>query len=471
MRQKLKFFLLTIAAIFINSQTQGQCDVIVNSSSQTVCAGESITLSASGGCNLLSNTSIPPSGGSWEGSWSSTHANPVFTNPCGPGISDAHFWIGTTSSNIRTVLTTSLDVSSGNCFIKWWMRYGRAQTSGDCNSPDQSDEGVHLQWSTDGATWTDFPGINQKPVGNTTAGAPFNTTIPGTGGYWSPDSSQATQQSSELYYWNKYENPIPASAVSSNTQFRWAQLNNSGQGQDAWGFDSVTVTCPAPNQNVSWSHGPSVLNPPAVKLPSKGNKPYDTCFHVTVSNTNYSATDTVCVTVTPKPNATIDYQWIESDELIYTDVSTPGAPSYALTGRQWSFGAGASPQTSQDSSVQVTYSSPGNYEAELIVQNDHSCSDTSTLIANITSIDANETETGIKIYPNPSRGIINIEIPDSIDHNPGISVYDFRGKLIRNVPDTDKKIKKIDLSEVKSGNYLFVIENKNFIVTRKIMIE
>lgn len=339
--------------------------------------------------------------------------------------------------------------------------------------------------------------------------------------------------------------------------------------------------------NILWSHGPIILDPPPVTLPLQGNTSYDTCFHVTVSDTTCSATDTACVTVIPSPTsdftindtnlckrdsitltytgtgtpsanynwnfdgdsvsgqsphvrqfnsirkktislmvnengcqssqktvktvnvhpypsvsfvpqpmgtcfgdsisfsnqsspssakwlwnfgdgftsskqnpshyyqapgkyfvslkaitkygctdsltdnpvkifpdpiASIDYQWIGSDEIIYSDVSTPGASTYNLTGRQWTFGSAASPQTSQDSSVHVTYSSPETFETKLIVNNNTGCSDTSIFYTDITSIGAPETETGIEIYPNPSPGIVNIEIPDSIDHSPKISV-------------------------------------------------
>lgn len=630
LRQRFIFPLLFVFFIMLNiSEVKSQnCQVTADATPTSICSGEIVNLSASGSCgNILKETFNSDSLGSkWD-----SRSGGVLHKKCGPGPDSTYIWFqGGTS---RHVTTKDLDLSSGGITIEWWMRYGRTAGAGDCNYPSHSSEGVYLQYSTDGGnSWTNFPGTDQKPTGNTTAGSPFYTTTPGSGGYWTPTS----QQTNELYFWNKYKNTIPASAITSSTRLRWTQPTNSAGGFDTWGLDNVKIlgASSSSNFNVSWSHGPTNLNPSDITLTNTGNKPIDTCFTVTVSDSVDSSTDTVCITVYPAPSADfsvsdtdlcvgdslslnytgnapasasytwnidgntlngqgphsmqvnqsgtknisltvsdsctspkntktvevhpipsvsftpsamqgctgvpvsfsnqtspsscswkwnfgdgnsstkqspshiynargtykisleaispygckdsltniplqinaspkakIGYQWEESDEIIFSDVSTAGASSYTLTGRQWSFGPAASPQTSQDSSVLVTYSSPGNYEAKLIVQNNHSCSDTSTLIANITSIGEPETKTGIKIYPNPSKGSVKIEIPDSIDHNPGISVYDFRGKLIRKSRATDKKIQKIDLSEVKSGNYLFVIENKNFIITRKIMIE
>ncbi|MCF8219111.1 MAG: PKD domain-containing protein [Bacteroidales bacterium] len=629
LRQRFIFAFLLAFFIMLNfcSIKSQNCQVTANASPTSICSGETVNLSATGGCgNILIETFNADSlGAKWD-----SKSGGVLQELCGPGPDSTYIWFQGGIS--RHVTTKDLDLSSGGATIKWWMRYGRTIGSSDCNYPNPN-EGVHLQYSTDGGTsWTDFPGTDQKPTGSTTSGPPFNTINPGSGGYWDPTS----QQTNELYFWNKYENTIPSSALTVNTRLRWTQPTNSAFGYDTWGLDNVKIlsTGGSSSYTVSWSHGPTTLNPSDITLINTGNKPLDTCFAVTVSDSIDSSTDTVCITVYPAPSAdfsisdsnlcagdsltlnytgnapasasyswniegttlngqgphsiqfaqsgaknisltvsdscispqntktvevhplpsisftpgtmqgctgapisfsnqttpsscswnwnfgdgnsstqqspshvynargtykisleaispfgckdsmtdiplqvnaspkaNIDYQWEESDEIIFSDASTAGAASYALTGRQWSFGPAASPQTSQDSSVHVIYSSPGNYETELIVQNDHSCSDTSTLIANITSNGNPETETGIKIYPNPSPGIVKIEIPDSIDYNLNISVYDLSGKLIRDLQATDEKNRSIDLSDEKSGNYLFVIENKNFIVTRKIMIE
>lgn len=187
--------------------------------------------------------------------WSSTLANPVFNNPCGAGPKSFHLWVGTTPSSQRSLITNTYDLTQGGaCYIEFWMRYGRVANAGPCEDPDASTEGVWLEYSTNnGATWSAFPGPNVNPVGNTSTAPPFTTSTPGSGYYWTPSFSSSAQAASTLYYWNRYRCNIPASAITTNTSFRWIQKNTSFTGFDAWGIDEVVIGC-AP-ASVLWSTG------------------------------------------------------------------------------------------------------------------------------------------------------------------------------------------------------------------------
>jgi len=302
--KKLLYSLISIIlVIIIPKSIQAQCEIEAKASPMSVCAGDSVKLTSKGSCGYLlkndfNNNTIGPG-------WSSTNANPVFTNPCGPGPNGAHLWVGTTASPERTLVTDTFDVSIGGCTIEWYMRYGIVPGSGPCEDPDAANEGVHLQYSTNfGVTWTDFPGPNLEPQGVNSVNPPYMTNIPGSGGYWQPHSSLSAQQNSGLYYWHKYENNIPPIAATTNTMFRWAQLSNSSAGWDAWGIDEVELNCPTPLANILWSTGDTVFNPGNVYLPPHPqNLPYDTCFIVNISDSlnPVGAFDTVCVHVKPIP--------------------------------------------------------------------------------------------------------------------------------------------------------------------------
>ncbi|MFO8086625.1 MAG: gliding motility-associated C-terminal domain-containing protein [Bacteroidales bacterium] len=293
MKKLLVILFLSFAFYFV----KGQChiDILKPTADTTICEGDSLELNSDGSCTFLMNNSFD--NGQIGTGWYSTQANPVFNNPCGPGPNGAHLWVGTTPSQTRTLVTQSYDVSSTSCMIKWWMRYGRVQGSGPCEDPDASTEGVHLQYSTNnGANWTDFPGPDVEPVGNFSTTGPFTTQTPGSGGYWQPYSGSSAQSSSELYYWNRYENSVPAAAATTNTQFRWAQLANSSQGWDAWGIDEVEIYCPG-MQNVAWSHGVSNFYGGWVSPTST------TSYTVYILDTSgNSANASVNVTVTPTPD-------------------------------------------------------------------------------------------------------------------------------------------------------------------------
>lgn len=289
----LFFLLFTLSSTSVLSQS---CHVSANVNPQTICSGETVNLSASGSCDYIMYETFNDA--SADVGWDSV-STAMYNNPCGPGPDSLYIWFKDWD---RALITEDLDLSSGNCTVKWWMRYGRTSGGGNCNYPNSGSEGVRIEYSTDqGMTWDNFPGPNQQPTGNTNPDPPYTTNIPGSGYYWAPD---AQQLSSEIYYWNQYENTFPLVAMTSNTRIRLSQDSHSGPGYDSWGIDNFFVQCSSSgNPNVSWSHGPTSLTPPPITLTNPGNTPLDTCFIVTISDSSDTATDTVCVTVNPSPTS------------------------------------------------------------------------------------------------------------------------------------------------------------------------
>jgi gliding motility-associated-like protein len=317
-----QIFIALLAVFFIGiiaKQTQAQCDIDGTAFPTTLCAGDQITLLSDGTCGYLMSNDF--NNGTIGAGWSSANANPVFTNPCplpGPsaGPNGFYCWVGTTASPERTLVTNPYDVSIGGCKVEFWMRYGIEPNSGPCEDPDWIDEGVYLEYRVGTGAWTTFPAPNLEPVGNLSLFPPFSTVTPGTGGYWEPYSSLSQQQQSTIYHWNYYVCPVPAAANSTNTQFRWAQKNNSSAGWDAWGIDEVNISCPTPLANFAWvtpATGDTVFfvqNPPTFTINSPNNPStitggqYDTCWFVSIwDSLGFAATDTVCVTVNPVPTA------------------------------------------------------------------------------------------------------------------------------------------------------------------------
>lgn len=287
-----KIILLFVLAFgFSASYGQGLNITIIDPGQDTtICEGDTVNLECTSAFlfNDFNNGTIGIG-------WSSTQANPVFTNPCGPGPVGTHLWVGTTPSPSRTLVTNTYDLTAGGaCYIEFWMRYGLVPGAGPCEDPDASTEGVHLQYSTNnGLTWTDFPGPDLAPVGNLSTTGPFTTQVPGTGGYWAPFSSLAQQQQSTLYHWNLYNCPIPAAAVSTTTSFRWAQLTTSSTGFDAWGIDEVIIGCTPPN--LLWSTGNTTTTDTVAPTDT-------TVYWVQATDVNgVQVWDTVTVNVLPRP--------------------------------------------------------------------------------------------------------------------------------------------------------------------------
>ncbi len=485
----LFFSALFILLIMQSNVLTAQCQVSAIGYPMNVCAGDNITLSATGGCGIIltedfEDTTLAPG-------WSSS-GPPVFSNPCGLGPSGVYCWFESTSGT-RELVTESYDLTVTGCKATWYMRYGASHQQGPCQNPDHPDKGVTLQWSTDnGATWTDFPGVNQYPTGhnhytdNGTYPDDFlgTTTTPGTGGQWDPtpggthfgnyppgQGSQGHQPSDNTYYWHLYESHVPQAALTSNTSFRWAQFLNDGDGQDTWGVDAIAITCPSSSINVLWSHGPTVLNPPSVTLPDQGGAPYDTCFTVTVSDTISSATDTVCINVIPLPNVKIGYDWIQSDMITYIDESTTNMPPGTTTYRNWDFGTShADPATSTLDTVTVQYYQPGAYTTTLSVVAG-GCIASDSLITTITSMEEIEKNTPVKIFPSPVREHITIQLPDEIRGKTLVSILNINGTLVKTHQINDSQNEtRLNLSQLSAGSYIVRINNDSQTWHYKIMV-
>ena len=323
-----KILSLLFFVVFVFNFSYSQCVISAsanaagNTSYDTIeiCLGQSVNLSSNGTCSFLMDNDF--NGSSLGVGWYNTSANPVFNNPCqcpfvagqppatcntgAPvqiGPDSIYAWVGTTASSDRSLTTQPYDLtvftSTGGCRIKWWMMYGITPNAGSCEDPDAANEGVHLQYSTNGLTWTDFPAPNNNPIGNLSPTPPFNTAVPGTGGYWSPSSALSAQLQSTLYFWNLFESNVPAIAYTSTTRFRFDQLATSSTGYDAWGIDKVSIVCNAANSTtVMWSNGVAQYNQTVTPL-------VNTKYFVTITDTTstpyISATDSVYIIVNPVP--------------------------------------------------------------------------------------------------------------------------------------------------------------------------
>lgn len=330
MKNKILYILIA-SIIGFNAEVNAQLNIQASVIPATVCAGGSVFLMSTGG--QLMNTDF--NNGMIGTGWSSTAANPVFNNPCGPGPVGFHLWVGTTASAQRTLVTNAYDVAIGGCKINWYMRYGLVPGSGPCEDPDAPAEGVHLQYSiNNGASWTDFPGPNMTPLGPNSTTGPFITNNNGTGGYWQPENNATAQNASTLYHWHTYETTIPPIASTASTKFRFAQLSNSSAGWDAWGIDEVIIACPNPVFSILWSTGDTVFNPGLITLPPHAdNLAYDTCFiiHIWDSLNPQGIYDTACVHVLPVP--TSDFTYSDTSICDYETLSinyTGSAPSNAI---------------------------------------------------------------------------------------------------------------------------------------------
>ncbi|MCF8296439.1 MAG: T9SS type A sorting domain-containing protein [Saprospiraceae bacterium] len=457
----IKYFVILL---FISSglTSYSQCNIQATVSQNTICAGDSILLSATGGCGYLMKNDF--NNGTVGLGWYSTLANPIFTNPCDSGLNGHYIWIGATTTYYRVMETTNYNVSIGNCVINWDMRYGREQNIGNCNASDAIDEGVHLQYTVNnGCSWTDFPSPNILPTGSNNTTPPFITTIPGSGGYWQPVSDSISQSNNAAYYWHKYSCVIPPVASITNAKFRWAQLCLSNTEYDTWGIDNVEIICPTGNVNVLWSTGDTVFNPTAIYLPPHpNNHSYDTCFIITISDSIYSATDTICIHVSsPTINLGQDTT-IGFSQTITLDAGA-GFISYL-----WQDST-----TNQYRQIIGSVAGIGIHTYYVTVANVYGCIASDTIIIEViddTGINYKTNNSSISIIPNPANARLNIEFNNylnlSLSENLEILIFNSLGKLVK-TKDLKASPKSLDISDLPQGLYIIAIKRENEIIARE----
>lgn len=279
-----KLLLIALSATLLAlspGKLAAQCNILLDSAiynGQTyfnpdtiqICLGESVSFYSHGGCPtyLMANDFDNGTVGS---GWNS-NASPMFNNPCGVGPNGTtYLWIGPATTFPRQLTTNAFAVTT-QCQICFDMKYASQANSTPCEGPDESTEGVHLQWSNNpGGPWLD---IN----------------------YWDPVGGYDPY----LTTWHQYCENIP---VNGNIYFRWYQDVTSGNDYDHWGLDNVQIFCPPVSQTTTISTGAGVVSTGqwnATVTPTQS-----TTYYVTVSDGTLSATDSIYISVYPPPTVTI----------------------------------------------------------------------------------------------------------------------------------------------------------------------
>ena len=80
-------------------------------------------------------------------------------------------------------------------------------------------------------------------------------------------------------------------------------------------------------------------------------------------------------------------------------------------------------------------------------------------------------ESLMKIYPNPSSGIFNIDLNGKLVENVKVKVYDAMGKAIYESQSSNTSMIEIDLSNNASGVYMLNMEIDGVIYSRRLVIQ
>jgi gliding motility-associated-like protein len=207
------------------------CNINLTASTNTICAGNTVTLTATGNIvnsSLNNNFNSSTVGTGWQGTSAATFQTNACSNPSLDG--STYLWMAS-SACPRSLTSNGIDVSSGGTVSFEYRSPDNNSDPSPCEAPDingSTPEGVFLQYSTNaGTTWNNmkvmFPNNIQSPsfTGDNYLGC----------GY-------------EVKKWSKIVVPIPAAAQTASTQFRWIMPKCTSASTDNWGLDNVVISTP-----------------------------------------------------------------------------------------------------------------------------------------------------------------------------------------------------------------------------------
>lgn len=242
MKQLIITLFVALIGSFSAYSQQSLCAITITPSDTTICPGDSVHVVAV--ANLINaNQSFNFNGAVLPPGWSAAGAT-TFSAPCGPNPTGTAYYWASTAVGVPNITTAAFDISCGGN-ITFDMVYAVQGGASPCEGPDEMDEGVALQYSTDGgATWITI--YYYVPDGTTT------TTI-------STSSTSVAFGATAFTTWSTFNVTIPAGAQTTNTMFRWNQPNSSGSCCDNWGLDNIFINasgapCGA-TAVLDWSNG------------------------------------------------------------------------------------------------------------------------------------------------------------------------------------------------------------------------
>ncbi len=163
---------------------------------------------------------------------------------------------------------------------------------------------------------------------------------------------------------------------------------------------------------------------------------------------------------TPVADFTANVTTVTPGETVtFTDLSTNNPTTWA-----WTF-EGGEPAASAEASPTVTYNTPGTYNVSLVTSNVAGTSAAAEkadyiLVEEVTGIDENPLKGMVSLYPNPTDGIVTIELNNNdAGSDVFVEVYDITGRKVSETKGQSiggsQKI-ELDLSGV-AGEQVFVV--------------
>ncbi|MFH1321233.1 MAG: PKD domain-containing protein [Bacteroidota bacterium] len=207
------------------------------------------------------------------------------------------------------------------------------------------------------------------------------------------------------------------------------------------------------------------------------------CYEVTLVAANIIGSDSLTKTcyinviqtgLAPAANFTANSTSIVvGGSVNFTDISTNSPSSWS-----WTFQGGSPSSSTVQNPANITYSTAGFYDVKLVATNAFgSDSLTETNYIEVSPVGIGElqvTSYSLQVYPNPNRGIFNLDIYLEEKEDVKVEIFDMRGQVICSGQTgriSGLFTKEIDLSDYRGGIYHLQVVTKKGVINKKIVIE
>ena len=218
------------------------------------------------------------------------------------------------------------------------------------------------------------------------------------------------------------------------------------------GADSVILTA---SQGSAYLWSPTNETTQSITVTTTGGT-----YSAVVTNphgcTGSASTPSTSITVRPSPAIPVIFQQIDS---IINNVS---GSTY-----QWYLNGNLVPNKITKN-IRISAGQNGNWY--VVVTNGVGCSSQSNTIHTNVGLNELENDNFLKVYPNPSKGVINVELSAANVSNASVKIADITGREIFNEKMNNKRM-TINLKDKSKGIYYLLFNDGNKTASRKIVLQ
>lgn len=190
---------------------------------------------------------------------------------------------------------------------------------------------------------------------------------------------------------------------------------------------------------------------------------YDVNLYASTSN---GCIDTASKTINVNENPDASFSF--SSALLANGTMSFSGPMGTGYIYQWDMGDGSKYQVRD---FDHKYILNGTYSVVLTVTSDKGCvSQTTQMVSSNPSSVGNMAEVGIRVYPNPTRDNVNVDLSALSSANSIITVRDLTGKELIRVNSNSEDLVNLDFANFAEGSYIIIVQTENAVYSTKVQL-